>query len=142
MKKTLNIIIVILLFTSCSKYEDGPKISLRSPENRLSTTIWHSQTLIYKNEESEIQDLYLVEFWIDKDYGEFKIQVNNSVIDGTCEFAEDKTRIIFLTINDTTELDTIPETIISSWKIKKLKNKKLWIETNFQNNDLEIHFTK
>ncbi|HBS85552.1 MAG: hypothetical protein A2W91_17225 [Bacteroidetes bacterium GWF2_38_335] len=142
MRNTLLFILISILIFSCSKYEDGPNITFRSSQKRLENGTWHSQTLIYKSTESDIPDMYLVDFSLDGYDGYYDIVIGGDQLSGTCRLTEENTRIEFLTTTDTTGIDTIPETILSSWKILRLKNKELWIETNFENNDLEMLFKK
>ncbi|HBS86743.1 MAG: hypothetical protein A2W91_11995 [Bacteroidetes bacterium GWF2_38_335] len=46
MKTSLLIIGIILIISACQKYEEGPKISLRSPEKRLCQS-WILEKTVY-----------------------------------------------------------------------------------------------
>lgn len=127
MKKICNIVVITAVFSafmSCSKYEEGPKISLRSKEARVENT-WKVEKY-YKNGEDKTAD-----FFADK-------------INYIETFTEDNKWSLSYTDGDDSELETDSgtwdfdkedKTLIdrnaggSTWEeltILKLKNKEFW----------------
>ena len=152
MKKALTIaalfIMSIVVLNSCSKYEDGPGISLRSKKARIAN-IWKIDKITDLDTNVEInQDeffgftdstsgmTYTVDFKI-KMEKDGKMQIIASamgfelpVASGTWEFVGDtgiKTSLVY--INTT-------ETVINEGTILRLANNELWIKDkdNYQMN--------
>ena len=44
LKNTFVFAIILAMFSSCSKYEDGPWISFRSAEKRLTSHVWYVES--------------------------------------------------------------------------------------------------
>ena len=140
MVKIFIILLISLLLTSCSKYEDGI-FSFKSAETRLEGDVWYSETLISGGVERDIQDNYSVEF--DPFSGKEGIYVFTSKsrpYKGSVSLEENKTRLVFFEIDEYLTLDTITSSILNSWTINKLSSRKFWIETNIENIDVEIKF--
>jgi hypothetical protein len=114
----------LVFLVSCSKYEDGPAISLRSKKARLSNE-WQVSSA-YQNGADRTSDFnaafagYLLK--IEKEgnytltYSPFSLgTVTES---GTWKFNSDETHVIF-TDSDGNQED---------YKILRLKEKELWVE--------------
>lgn len=109
------IIIASTLFSSCGKYEDGPKISLASKKARLCRT-------------------WTVEKWIDGPTG---AEVSCTANCGSTEFKKDGTfysngvsvaGVTWRFSSDKSKLETVYGTIVSSDKILRLTSKELWLK--------------
>ncbi|HOS20990.1 MAG TPA: lipocalin family protein [Bacteroidales bacterium] len=143
--KKLNVILLtvvasVLMLTSCSPYEEGPAISLRSRTERLCNE-WRLTRLYINGTEqtlSSFDQQTTLEF---KDNG--TINYSYAVMDstaivitgsGTWEFNNDQTEV-FTTITYTlggTEKDT--------FKILRLKEEELWFENNEDGDVVETHY--
>src|SRR4051812_28004631 len=120
MKTLIKSIFALAIFTtilsSCGKYEEGPKISLRSKKARLSGD-WTLEKLTYDGVDvtSSIGGTVMLD--IEKDGG-YKSTFNGTVSDeGKWELGEDKDDV-FMTSNDT-------GSVKESYRILKLKNKEM-----------------
>lgn len=157
MKKTISILVIsallISLFGSCKKYDEGPLISFRSKEKRLMGT-WQIEHYFVNGHDSSsyftqydsplididynvffmIEDLYTLRpkksKWIDADWS-WDNNMNNIRMD-------------FIEPGHLEDewLNTGPfiigETV--SWEIKKLKLKELILETTYSNVVYRIEF--
>lgn len=127
---------ITLSFTNCSKYDDGPLISLRGKENRLVNS-WN-YTLVTRNGVNVMEGLVkgavnytqssigftkggrFTEIYTIDDVAEQK--------DGDWSFDDEKNSII-LTFDDESEVRNI--------RILKLKKAILWLEESFGDNTIE-----
>ena len=117
MKKTkiylfLSIAVIIsLAITSCGKYEDGPGFSLLSKTARM-TNKWE-----LKSVDGEIIPAGEIVWEFKKD-GEATISYGGLGTEtGTWEFSDDKEDLFLEFDGDA-----------STWKIRRLTNKELWLE--------------
>lgn len=132
MIKTLKIASLLfatmLVFgTSCSKYENGPKLSLRSKKARVTNT-WELTEWI-DGSINISENTAGITMTIDKD-GSYSIGGENSggAVEskkGKWEFSSDKTLLI-LTLDGQRAAD--------KWIITKLKNDELWLEKSQASN--------
>lgn len=135
MMKTLGSIMAFLvLFTAC-KYEDGPKLSLRTKKHRAVNT-WHidqvlengmDKTTDYKNAYVN----YQIDIKADNSY-ELKYRPFNFgeyVETGNWAFSGDK---VF--INFTPKDSKSP----SQWKILRLTETETWVIQNINGKDVEL----
>ena len=143
--KKLNVILLtvlasILMLTSCSPYEEGPAISLRSRTERLCNE-WRLTRLYINGTEqtlSSFDQQTTLEF---KDNGtvnySYAVMDSTAIVitgSGTWEFNDDETEV-FTTITYTlggTEKDT--------FKILRLKEEELWFENNEDGDVVETHY--
>ena len=143
--KKLNVILLtvlasILMLTSCSPYEEGPAISLRSRTERLDNE-WRLTRLYINGTEqtlSSFDQQTTLEF---KDNGtvnySYAVMDSTAIVitgSGTWEFNDDQTEV-FTTITYTlggTEKDT--------FKILRLKEEELWFENNEDGDVVETHY--
>lgn len=120
----LTIFIFILASVSCTKYEDGPIITFRSKNTRLSGT-WKYESIIYVDQGITVVDnLPTIVFTCDKN----KTYSDNEDSIGTWKFSGEVDLIISKTKNAVTS-----ET---KWEIIKLANKQLWLRKD----NVEHHF--
>ncbi len=143
--KKLNVILLtvvasVLMLTSCSPYEEGPAISLRSRTERLCNE-WRLTRLYINGTEqtlSSFDQQTTLEF---KDNGtvnySYAVMDSTAIVitgSGTWEFNDDETEV-FTTITYTlggTEKDT--------FKILRLKEEELWFENNEDGDVVETHY--
>ena len=143
--KKLNVILLtvlasILMLTSCSPYEEGPAISLRSRTERLCNE-WRLTRLYINGTEqtlSSFDQQTTLEF---EDNGtvnySYAVMDSTAIVitgSGTWEFNDDQTEV-FTTITYTlggTEKDT--------FKILRLKEEELWLENNQDGDVVETHY--
>jgi len=113
-------VVTVLNFQSCGKYEDGPGFSLRSKTSRL-TGEWE---VVRIGTTSFPSNGYSVEFEFEKS-GDFSQTVTESgygsySYTGDWEFASDKENLEIIIDGD-----------LSIFEIKRLTNKELWLEDDY-----------
>lgn len=136
----LTVVVSVLMLTSCSPYEEGPAISLRSRTERLCNE-WKLTRLYINGTEqtlSAFDQQTTLEF---KDNGtvnySYAVMDSTAIVitgSGTWEFNDDETEV-FTTITYTlggTEKDT--------FKILRLKEEELWLENNEDGDVVETHY--
>ena len=136
MKKLIYPVLILLLVSAC-KYEDGPKLSLRSKAHRAINT-WYldqafeggtNKTDDYKNAYFN----YQIDINKDKSYT-IKYRPFN-VFDyketGTWDFSSDKLYINFTPSTGSNGA--------SKWKILRLKEKETWVVQTINGKDVELH---
>jgi len=142
MKKitALICIVIMLTFSNCSKYEDGPLISFRGKESRL-TNSWAYQIVTY-NGVNVMEGLvsgsinYTQSSIGFNDEGRFTeiytIDAISTQKDGNWIFNEKKQNII-LNFDDGTESRNL--------RILKLKKHQLWLAESFDDNTIEYQLS-
>ncbi|MBN1251502.1 MAG: lipocalin family protein [Bacteroidales bacterium] len=121
-----SLLIFIFSFSSCSKFEDGPLISLRTKKQRLARD-WKIEYTI--NKESGIRHSADFEDWLltfDKGGTFTKIVFYNNIetkINGTWELNENILRL---------EFSYETETILEFYTIMRLTKKELWMNDNLE----------
>ena len=120
----------ILSFTliSCGKYEEGPKLSLRSKKARVSGDWTLEQYLINGNDSTQAYLSWVgANFMmkIEKD-GSYSVVTAFGTATGTWELGEDKDDLL-LTVSGSTD----------SYRILKLKNKEMWLKHTDSNGVVE-----
>lgn len=143
--KKLNVILLtvvasVLMLTSCSPYEEGPAISLRSRTERLCNE-WRLTRLYLNGTEqtlSSFDQQTTLEF---KDNGtvnySYAVMDSTAIVitgSGTWEFNDDQTEVItkITYVLGGTETDT--------FKILRLKEEELWLENNQDGDVVETHY--
>jgi hypothetical protein len=135
--------LIILLISSCKKYEDGPSISLRSKKDRVANT-WRFEKK-YKNgvEESLSSSDQQSRWTFNKDGGLTYIYTSGSISYtalGNWDFVEDKNSIQ-TTLNYNYGFATSTE--VTTYSILKLKEKELWLKEIKSNGDVyEYHYVE
>lgn len=127
---------ITVSFTNCSKYDDGPLISLRGKENRLVNS-W-SYTLVMRNGVNVMEGLVMgsinytqssIGFTKEGRFTEiYTIDAIAAQKDGDWSFDQNKQNII-LNFDDESEQRNL--------RILKLKNTELWLEESFDDNTIE-----
>ena len=156
MKKLLLALFIPILFVSCNKYKDGPALSFRSAEKRLCGK-WRLSQLLYNEKDITVAyyaphfDLYPFNIYSDWSQSYFIVisHSDGSVIaKSVMTLNKKKTILTFGMIpepvreNVARDIFTIipPLSEENNWTILRLKNNELWICTNFDTNNFEIHF--
>lgn len=106
--------IIAASITSCGKYEEGPKLSLRSKKGRLAGD-WLLQSVEVNGTAVNFTNS---DYWtFDKD-GTYKYTAGNLSVSGTWVFTDDKLGII-------TEVSGNKDTMST---LIKLTNKEMWFK--------------
>ena len=144
MKKALfAVVALVLVFSGCKKYEDGPSLSLRTKKARL-TNVWviHSVSENGTDKTSDYMTVYAgYTLTINKDntyslaYRFFNATDYSE--NGTWVFSGDKEHVYFTKANTSTQSD---------WTILKLKERELWGSYTYQDSNnntilVEAHLT-
>lgn len=117
--KILLILPYIFLFIGCSKYEDGPVISLNLKKARL-TNVWKIENYTVDGTVKSFCSQCKVEFTSDgKEIRTEYLNGSSSIHEGTWEFVTNKE-----------EIKVINGSIITVYKILRLKSKELWLQCN------------
>ena len=142
MKKFTSIFILILFFSSCKKYENGPAFSLLSKKERVANT-WAIQ-MVKENGVDKTNDYRNVfqNYKLIMDKNNMKYTLTYKLLGiadysetGSWDLSSDK---LFLVLTKDGTASSPSST--SNWKILKLKEKELWIETNTNSSTLtELH---
>lgn len=144
MKKALFAVFALLLvFSGCKKYEDGPSLSLRTKKARL-TNVWiiHSVTENGTDRTSDYRTFYSgYTATINKDNTySLAYRIMNATDyseTGTWVFSGDKEHVYFTKSNSTNQSD---------WTILRLKERELWAKYTYQDSNnqavvVEVHFS-
>ena len=103
-------VIISLAITSCGKYEDGPGFSLLTKTARM-TNKWELKSVNGQtNTGGEV-------VWDLKKGGDVSFSFDGATVTGSWEFSSDKEDLILEADGDA-----------STWKIRRLTNKELWLE--------------
>ncbi|MEI6124600.1 MAG: hypothetical protein WCQ95_13360 [Bacteroidota bacterium] len=156
MKKYLLALLLISSFYACNKYEDGPAISFRSAEKRL-TGQWQVTTVLFNTTDLSAAflanhfDLYPFSIYSDwnKQYFIGIAETNGNVIaKSNLNISKHKDRLTFGMLAQES-YRTVAAQLFSfipplcaenEWQITRLKNDELWIKTRFDTNNFEIKF--
>jgi len=122
---------LLLTFSSCSKYEDNPFVSIRSKAGRLDN---HWVLVMVKQNNVDVTVHYPEDYGYEFDKnGSYKYIKNQKEILGTWEFSDDKTMLRLF------EPDS-PQPRV--FRILKLTNKHLWWKLDGVTDDYIQHFEK
>ncbi|HTL82927.1 MAG TPA: lipocalin family protein [Bacteroidia bacterium] len=133
--------LILALFGSCKKYEDGPVFSIHTKTHRL-TGSWgiHYVSEDGVDKTSDYQNArqgYLLVFTAEGDYT-ITYTINgifNYSETGTWNFSRDKSTLILTKTSSNTATE---------WTILKLKNKEFWMKytdySSTPNKEVEWHF--
>lgn len=125
---------VMLSTASCSKYEEGPAISLRSKKARVANT-WKIESAYRNgNDVTADYDQYQLQMTTNGDAklvalytsGNFTVEYET---DGTWKFSDDKETLVLDFNND--EADT-------RYQILRLKEKELWLREEGGEDELHL----
>lgn len=122
--RSVGMLIAVVLLAACSKYEEGPNLSLRSKKARVSN-VWVVEYAYDLGDQVEVTADYTGESWQFTKDGVFTEFENGTPDDaGTWEFLSDKEQLSISKPGD-----------VEIYTITRLKEKEMWII----NNDEEIH---
>ncbi len=156
MRKYITIATLVMLMASCNKYEDGPSFSLRSAKNRL-TGQWKLSKIIFNDKDISqgyfSSNLESFPFSIYTDWSrDYFIGISytdgNIIAKSDLELNRQNTKMTFA-LKPQAPYESVSTDIFctipalhdtTEWKILRLKNDELWIKTDFENNNYEIHF--
>lgn len=124
LKSIILLSAVLFTFASCSKYEEGPAISLKTKKNRI-TNEWQLDEYYENGELSKLDDDEKSILDIQKD-GKFEVRDDGWVDSGEWDFTSDKTKLIL----------TYPDEAISL-EILKLKSNELWLRERWDENEYD-----
>ena len=115
----MAIVVALISFTSCKKYDEGPTLSLKSKKARVANE-WKIEYAYNIYHGRVVTQDYEGETWEFDSKGEF-IERDNGVIDksGTWEFISNKESLQITKPND-----------IDYYDILKLKDKEMWLIDN------------
>jgi hypothetical protein len=135
---SFSILALVLSFSSCKKYEDGPAFSLRGKTARLANE-WKTESYS-ENGVDKTNDWNTFyqggKLTIGKDGRFFFTYKYNGSYDveqnGTWDFNSDKTILLFN--------QTVPVADAWTWKILRLKEHELWVkDTDSSGVEKELH---
>jgi hypothetical protein len=132
MKKIVFIAVVVLLATSCGKYDEGPGISLKSKTKRLARE-WTVEKVVENGEDitSDYMTMRPTHTMLFLDYGSLKETVNQTVLAKGWEWGDKKETLVI-----TYKLLDIEKTSI--FTIRRLTSKEFWYNTTDDGKDYEF----
>ncbi len=138
-RTTIHLVTGIFLLAAtiagCSKYEEGPAISLRSKKARVANN-WKIDEQTQNGQKEDPSNYEGIEIELTKDGDatwSFSSQGISGSFSGTWEFNDDKTKLIMM-FNDQGLSDTTESEIL------KLKEKEMWLKDEDDNgNTTETH---
>ncbi len=149
--KKINLLILFILplvagsvFSGCNKYEDGPKISMRSKKARVSNTwridqVFETENGTKTDKTTDYKTAYFNYSMTIRKEGNYTISYRPYNISdynetGSWEFGADKNNLVFINSNGNSS------TIGTVWEIYRLKEDELWMRT-YNNNGVtvEVH---
>ncbi|MBR9860079.1 hypothetical protein GYB22_04920 [bacterium] len=126
-----SMMLICFGLTSCSRFEEGPKITLRTIESRL-TGDWEIVKFSVNDEDQTEEYLDLIghnyRLEIEKD-GEYRTEGDNP-IKGSWELGADKDDIRFQPDEEGADEE--------SYRILRLTNKEMWLRQTQSNGDLHV----
>ncbi|HYG50678.1 MAG TPA: lipocalin family protein [Flavobacteriales bacterium] len=134
-KKTIYTIVAFsVVITSCSKYDEGPSLSLRSKKARIAGE-WKIESVSENG--TDITSDYTAVFGSDATFhieksGTYHIHYTGGEDEGTWAFKGGKDEITFIS-NET-------GAGAEDYHILKLKNNELWLEHHHDDETLEFHY--
>lgn len=123
MKKLFLILMLPLISLGGCYYEDGPVVSLRTPENRLVNKWQYQKFLMNGQDLSTLYQSSWVEFKKDNSATFYESSTQYTYY-ATWEFSDDFKMLYLDCINDSGDVWSEDYTIL------KLRNKELWMETD------------
>lgn len=149
-RKYFILLLLIVVFLSCSKYEEGPFISLRTKKSRLIEKSWRVDEVFVDGVAISLQDTSKLEcmikicnfeetkYFIHQD----KVNQNNFVETveycGEWKFVDNKKfiKVNYVEVdyaNNTEEIKSLKKEIL------RLTNKEFWFKTNVNGCETEHH---
>lgn len=115
-------VVLTILFVSCGKYEEGPGLSLRTKKARLTGSWKEHKYISVLGVETLAQNNAPIHIFEKDDT--YRYSSSGVLLNGMWEFMDDKNYIRYYASYP------ILGNVITDWRIIRLTNKELWIETN------------
>lgn len=132
MKNFTYLLALVLIFTSCKKYEDGPSFSLRSKSSRVDGK-WGMTSHFYNGKQDILTPDDLDDIWeFNKDGTFILTDPGYSIDNGKWTFTSNKEQII-LTFAGSSNATSI--------NILRLKNSEFWFSIIDGSDTEEFHFS-
>ena len=152
MKRYVFLLMVIIFITSCKKYEEGPKFTLRTPEKRLETT-WATDKISINNQvyDDNIQVTFSKKETPHTDYdGDFNLSENytidtvtyNTGLYGFWQLSDDKNTIYLYYSYVNSSFGVGYVTGRDNWIIKKLTKDEFSVDFYYGNIKRHLDFNK
>lgn len=123
--KYLPIIAIVIILFSCRKYEDGPGVSLRKPEKRISQ-VWELKSIIHPDDSEELApSSYPIHNYTNS--GKITYTFQDSTVTGDWYFFHNKTGVTHF-------FDFVDYTLDYDFDIQRLTSKEMWLKT--KDNDI------
>lgn len=127
--RTLALLFVMAVaFTGCKKYEEGPKLSLRTKKARLCHE-WKVTNINVNGVDVTPITAFDIKLDIEKN-GSYKLSISGLTDEGKWELGEDKDDI-YMTSN-------VAGSVEQAYRILKLENKEIWFRSTAPNGDKTI----
>jgi hypothetical protein len=123
------IIPIILSLVACGKYDEGPSLSLRSKENRI-TNNWEEVERVVNGSDSSTQ-MSCKQFGGDGKFRPYVFGMPSTITSGSWELTDEKTN---LTLNRGSTIEV--------FKIKRLTNKEFWLEQTTDSSFVELKWER
>ena len=125
------IIPIILSLVACGKYEEGPSLSLRSKQNRI-TNNWIEVERVVNGSDSSTQ-MKCHQFDKDGSFGPYSEVYPSSGASGTWSLSEDKSNFtLFWDFEEKSEV----------FVIKRLTNREIWLEQTTDSSFVELKWER
>jgi len=134
MRKLVFISIAVLLVSACGKYEEGPKLSLKSKEKRLCRE-WKIDKLIENEIDITAEHINMLTKHEIKfmDFGSVKETIGNTILAKAWEWDKKKENIII-------DYTLLEKTTTIECTIRRLTSKEFWYTTTIDSKDYEYHW--
>lgn len=134
MKKWIPLFVLVVVLASCSKYEEGPNVSLKTKKERI-TNKWKLRSA-WVNGHYALDQVYDHIYEITKEGNITLINFDQQIHHGSWEFTDEKQNLLLrLYFRETDEVIETKE-----WEILRLKSEELWIRTLHEGIEYEYHF--
>lgn len=120
---------ILLNFSSCSKYEDGPMFSLKTKKSRLTGADWE----VVRMGETYMESPNKIILDFDKD-GDLKVTSTNSYYEYGDSYTDTYTSLGEWEWEDGKEsIEITIEGYVTEWEILRLTSDELWFEDEDRN---------
>ncbi|MEI6764356.1 MAG: hypothetical protein WCM76_01870 [Bacteroidota bacterium] len=136
-----------LVFTSCKKYADGPLISIRSAENRITGNFILNKFYIDGSTENQLwaDSICSTRVNFEPSTGKFDVAHTLGLLSGSFKLIDSKKTLSLYDIKETDEYPgygPFKALAVSTWTILKLTNNETWIETEYENKHYQVELTR
>jgi hypothetical protein len=143
----LALVCIGLVFSSCKKYADGPLISLRSAENRITGNFELHKFYIDGTSENLLwsDSICSTRINFNPGTGKFDVAHNLGILTGSFKLIESNKNLSMFDLKETDEYPgygPFKALAVSNWTILKLTNNETWIETDFEKKHYKVELTR